>query len=368
MTGFGGTTTTVLEHARRLAAEGIAVDVLAEAMAVDRIRAAGATPRRIREWPLGGRLRRWSFARGAERRVRRERYALVHGHGDVRVQHVLSLHNCVHAAHEAIHGTPLPSASAVGRLHASILRAGAFQVLIANSELMAADVRSRFGVPAEKVRVVYPGHDPTHFNREDRGRHRDPMRAALGLGPDDFLAGLITSGDFRKRGVRIFLEALRHLPRTAAGPRLHLLIAGKERRMQDYAALARASDHHASIHLLEPRPDVERLYHALDLYVHPALYEEFGQSVQEALACGVPVLTGPRVGAAELLPAAVRGMAVVEPEPAALAQALARLMADAPARDAIREAGAAAARRNTWEVNWAATRRIYDEILMPAGL
>ncbi len=198
--------------------------MVAEALAVDRIREAGAAPRRIREWPLGGRIRRWSFARGAEGLFRHERYALVHGHGDVRVQDVLSLHNCVHAAHEAIHGSPLSAQSAVGRLHATILRTGAFQILIANSELMAAEVRSRFGVPAEKIRVVYPGHDPTRFRPEDRDLHRAPMRAALGIGPDDFLAGLITSGDFLKRGVRVFLEALRHLPAGRPGlaaPRPH---------------------------------------------------------------------------------------------------------------------------------------------------
>ncbi len=120
--------------------------------------------------------------------------------------------------------------------------------------------------------------------------------------------------------------------------------------------------------MLEPRADVERLYHALDLYVHPALYEEFGQSVQEALACGVPVLTSSRVGAAELLPAALRTLAVVEPTPAALAQAIGRLMRDAAARDALRRVGPDAVKGNTWDVNWAATRRIYDEIFSPAGL
>jgi UDP-glucose:(heptosyl)LPS alpha-1,3-glucosyltransferase len=194
------------------------------------------------------------------------------------------------------------------------------------------------------------------------------MRAELGIGRDDFLAGLITSGDFLKRGVRIFLEALRLLPAPNHGPRLHVLIAGKEHRWRDYAALARDSGHDARIHVLEPRPDVERLYHALDLYVHPALYEEFGQSVQEALACGVPVLISPRVGASELLPPALRTLAVVEPTPAALSQAIGRLMRDAPARDAISRAGPDAVKGNTWDVNWAATRRIYDEIFAPARL
>ena len=41
---------------------------------------------------------------------------------------------------------------------------------------------------------------------------------------------------------------------------------------------------------------------ALDLFVYPARYEEFGMVVLEAAALGVPVVTSRRVGAAECLP------------------------------------------------------------------
>ena len=57
-----------------------------------------------------------------------------------------------------------------------------------------------------------------------------------------------------------------------------------------------------------------------------------------------------------------------EATPAALAAGIAHLMRDAPAREAIRRAGAAAVQGNTWDRNWAATRRIYEEILAPARL
>jgi glycosyltransferase involved in cell wall biosynthesis len=47
-----------------------------------------------------------------------------------------------------------------------------------------------------------------------------------------------------------------------------------------------------------PYPELPRLYAASDLFVHPAREEHWGVSVQEALACGRPVIASSRVGAA----------------------------------------------------------------------
>lgn len=361
VSGVTGTTTTILEHCRRFKKLGWQVHVYGEDIEADRIKTYGAIAHSIvrpPKWLLGSFVKRRLFNWLFERSLRAEKFDLVCGHGDTLAQDILSLHNCVHAAHEAVHGRPLPENSSVGRFHARILGERKFTTLVANSHMMKDEVSRRFGVPGEKITVIYPGHDPERFRACDRAELGLPARRELGLGPDGILVGLITSGDFIKRGVGIFLEALGRLSPQAKS-KIHILIIGRESRLAFYRAKAGETGLGEKIRFLAPSPRVERYYHALDVYVHPALYEEFGQSVQEAMACGVPVLTSARVGAAELFKGKARELLLEQPEAAALAERLERLIEDASLRRHYAQEGILAVQANTWEDNFKATLACY---------
>lgn len=359
--GLSGTVTTVLEHAQRLSARGWAVDVYAQYMDAEAVRAAGAVPRKIAGWPWGSWLKRRWFAARADRATARG-YDLVHGHGDNFAQDVLSLHNCVHAAHEAVHGRPLPEESAMARVHGLQLRERRFKRLIANSRLMKDDVVRRFAVPDDLVDVVYPGHDPKRFSRAERAGPRAETRRALGLSDSDVVFGLITSGDFVKRGVEVFLLALGRAARSF-GKGFKALVVGKEARLGPYLRRAGAEGLDGVVRFLPPSPQVENFYHALDVYVHPAHFEEFGQSVQEALACGLPVLTSKRVGASELMIGEAREYLLERPQPQPLAEQMAALAQDAALRRRLAELGPQAAAANTWDRNFEATLAVYEKVL-----
>jgi UDP-glucose:(heptosyl)LPS alpha-1,3-glucosyltransferase len=176
------------------------------------------------------------------------------------------------------------------------------------------------------------------------------------------LIGLITSGDFKKRGVSLFLEALARLD-AAVKEGLHVLVLGQETRLGPYRRLAEETSLGPRIRFLPPTQKVERFYHALDAYCHPALYEEFGQSVQEALACGVPVLTSRRTGAAELLAGtAYEGFLPDAPEAGRLSADIARLTGDAGLRRKLSEEGPRAVGSNTWDANFEKTRALYESL------
>ena len=187
------------------------------------------------------------------------------------------------------------------------------------------------------------------------------MRERAGAAPDDLLVGLITSGDFAKRNVAGFLEALRGLPPSLKA-RTRVLVVGQETRVGPNKRRAADAGFGERSVFLPPEREVERFYHALDLYVHPALYEEFGQSVQEAMACGVPVLTSRRVGAAELFGPESADEVLPAPETAALTAAMAALLEDPARRARLAEAGRKAAAPNTWDLNFEKTYAVIEDV------
>lgn len=356
--GFSGAARMIIEHARRHSRGDWEVHVFAEKIDRKALIDAGAIAHQVPAWPWGSWMKRRAFAAAAEAMTKK--FDLVHGHGDLLDQDVLSLHNCVHAAHERLHGVPLPASDAVGRMHALQLEGRRFRALVANSKLMKDDVTRRFGVPAESVSVIYPGYDACRFNTGGREDFSAPMRAELGVKPDELLYGLITSGDFEKRGLKPFLRAFSAVARKH--PRARALVVGKEARPGPYRALARELGIMDRVIFRDPIPEVWRFYHALDVYVHPAKWEEFGMSVLEALACGLPVITGASVGAAELLKGEQCEYVLADPSGPALENKMLAL-ANHSLRDQVGALGPAAAMPCAWDRSAAALLGLYESLI-----
>ena len=131
--GLSGAVRLILEEARAAAAAGWEVDVYSERLDAGAVRAVGAAPRKVARWPWGSWVKRRTFAALAGYAA--GEHDVVHGHGDLLAQDLLSLHNCVHAAHEAATGMPLPASDAVGRMHQLQLSGRRFRILAANSAL-----------------------------------------------------------------------------------------------------------------------------------------------------------------------------------------------------------------------------------------
>jgi UDP-glucose:(heptosyl)LPS alpha-1,3-glucosyltransferase len=61
------------------------------------------------------------------------------------------------------------------------------------------------------------------------------------------------------------------------------------------------------------RPDIERLFAAVEGLALPSLFEPFGNVVIEAMAAGLPALCSKQTGAAELIPQEFRELVVEDP-------------------------------------------------------
>jgi glycosyltransferase involved in cell wall biosynthesis len=208
--------------------------------------------------------------------------------------------------------------------------------VVANSRLVAAALHAHFGIARERIEVLYPGYRSQRYSPQRAAALRAGARRALGLEPQAPLVGLITSGDFGKRGLDLFLESAVRIASARPGTRF-LVVGSKE--LPEHArthALVRSG-----VVLYRPKGrDPEHWFAALDLFLYPARFEEYGMVVAEAQAMGVPVVTSRLVGASESLPEIYAPWIVERPEAAALAENVLTLLVDVDLRRGLATAAA----------------------------
>lgn len=361
---IGGTNNTIADHARAFTARGYAVDLIGEKLHRSGVGPDMGRPRRIHRLPAPRRWRWRLFAARADAVVRNGNYHFVAGHGHGTRQTVLSMHNCLHLAHETVHGCALDSAGGLAEIHDAVFAADGFELCICNSRLMQADLASRYGIATDRLPIIHPGYRPARFRRADRSRYRGVVRSELNCN-GELLLGLVSSGDFAKRGLDLLLAAYARLD-AAVRRATRILVLGKQSQNGPFTRLACELGIADRLVFVGATHQPERYFHALDICVHPARVEEFGQVVQEAMACGVPVVSSRAVGAMERLPRACYEALPARPDIETLSQQLADMIDSAERRARWAEIGHQAVVDNTDQANFEATYAVYRRAGLPA--
>jgi UDP-glucose:(heptosyl)LPS alpha-1,3-glucosyltransferase len=312
-----GAARNVKEQADFFTSRGIGVDIYAERLDKSNFVGSKARLNKVFRLPLPGYYKRKAFEWQVKLRLAMNDSALLISHGDINTDGVLSIHNCVHLAHEAIYGESLPKHHAVGRIHDSIINQKKYRILVTNSKLAANDLAKRYRLNPSKIEVVYPGYDPDQFNIQDMQTNRFKGRETISFPSDKLLIGLITSGDFRKRNVDGLIKAIPYLDQG-----INVLVMGKDRYISQYQMLAKELNVAHRIIWKSVSRDVHLYYHAVDFFILPAHIEEFGRTALEAMACGKPVVLGPMVGCAELLDESTRPCKLTDVTPQGIAQGI----------------------------------------------
>jgi UDP-glucose:(heptosyl)LPS alpha-1,3-glucosyltransferase len=168
------------------------------------------------------------------------------------------------------------------------------QRVICISRMVQDEIHERFGVPRERMPVIYNAIDPAVFSPR-LSAHRTGVRARYGIG-DDACVFLLVGSSYARKGVARALEALAQLP-----PPAHLVVVGRDRHPARYLALARRMGLAQRVTFAGAQQDPKPFYGAADAFVLPTLYDALSNAVLEALACGLPVVTSDRCGAGELV-------------------------------------------------------------------
>ncbi|WP_316739640.1 glycosyltransferase family 1 protein [Streptomyces sp. MK7] len=109
--------------------------------------------------------------------------------------------------------------------------------------------------------------------------------------------------------------------------------------------------------------ELARLFASLDVFVHTGPFETFCQTVQEAMACGVPVVAPAAGGPLDLVAHGRTGLLVPPNDPAAAGEAVRSLAADPMLRTAYGTAGRATVEGRTWAAVGDQLLGHYDEVL-----
>ena len=195
-----------------------------------------------------------------------------------------------------------------------------------------------------RIDVAYHGVDPAAFHAptpEEKAR----VRARLGLGETSYIA-FLGAKEPRKNVPNLIRGWARAVADRAQPPAL--VIAGGQGHDDDIdQAVASVPPH---LRLLRPGylrfADLPGYLGGALVAAYPSYGEGFGLPILEAMACGAPVLTTPRLSLPEVGGDAV---AYTGPDADEIAQELERLLDDEPRRAALAKAGLARAREFSWD-------------------
>lgn len=240
--------------------------------------------------------------------------------------------------------------------------------VIADSLATKSDLIRFYGIPAEKITVVYPGRDES-LHRVDPA----PVRAKYGL-PNEYLlhVGTIQPRKNLIRLIEAFQNAMHRRgrqPPTSEGrgrqpPTPTMVLAGKAGWL---SAPILAAARSAGVRLLDfvPDEDLAGLYSGARAFVFPSLYEGFGFPILEAMACGAPVICSNTSSLLELAGAAAL---LVDPTNVeALASAINRVLSDPDLRAALVEKGYAQVKRFSWAKAAGETLGVLESVARGVG-
>ena len=271
---------------------------------------------------------------------------------------------------------PLYGGTAAGRLYFRLLCRSArlATAIVTDSAASQRSVVLQLGIPASRVHVIPLGVEPRFHARPDpegdaaaRGRLELPERYLVYVGGADVRKNIgVLLGAMallRQRGE--LGDAAPGVPTlVVAAPSQHI---GLPALYPDWRGQARELGLGDAVRFVDriAEADLPAVYRGAVAFCFPSRLEGFGLTPLEAMACGAPVLCSDQSSLPEVVGDA--GILLPPDEPAAWADAIARVAGDDQLRRTLSAAGVSRAAAFTWERTAQATLAVIRSVARGPG-
>ncbi len=229
-------------------------------------------------------------------------------------------------------------------------------LVITDSEAGRDDIVRYWGVPAEKIRVIYLA----------AAEFVHPVTSAAELAKAQEITGsddpffLFVGKISGRRNLPCLLEAFAQFKRATGAPHL-LLLAGLNPRHLNIGELSDRLGIADSVRYCDYLSDerINLLYNAAQALVMPSVYETVSLPVMEAQAAGTPVVCIDTAGMREISAGAALFVKSLTPE--LLAQAMAEMAGNPELRSRLSKEGLQSASRFSWQRCASETMAVLEE-------
>jgi glycosyltransferase involved in cell wall biosynthesis len=240
-------------------------------------------------------------------------------------------------------------------------------LVIAISQFIGDQVCDRYGVPAEKVRIVPRGADTKFFDPAAVSPERVIQLSEAWRVPDDATVVMLPGRLTRWKGHKVMLEALSRLESREG---LRCIMVGSDQGREAYVKELQEDivrlGLESVVHLPGDCRDMPAAFMLADLVVSASTdAEAFGRVIVEAQAMGRPIIATDHGAARETVTHGENGWLVTPNDASALVNVMREALSiDTETRDIIARRGIANVRENyTKDLMGERTMTVYQEIL-----
>ncbi len=324
----------------------------------------GALFHRVPMFPLSAPLKHLSFASFASGMARKAGIDILHSMDRIMEQDIFRASDGLNPVQlQQCYPSPFvrwlksigPRRQVLGYLEKRIFTKGKARSIIANSRLVRDQILNHYPAAESRVRVIYNGVDQERFHPGAKEHFRMQIRDEYGIGQQNLLL-VFAANDFKLKGLRDLMAGMAALKDSG----IEALVVG-ESNPAPYGREAGKLGIGRQIHFTGAQPQVERFLASGDIFVLPTRYDAFANVCLEAMSCGLPVITTPANGAAELIRDDVNGYRAAPGDIEMLARRIGCLR-DRNRREKMGTAAAETAKTYTWEAHFERVTALYGEL------